>query len=91
MNKITQLAKNLNKILGDGQKKIQPSEYLVINSQRKCLYASKNIKIGVALSNKNMTVKGPAGGILPKYINIVTGKKVKKNIKIDEPITWDSI
>jgi sialic acid synthase SpsE len=91
MNKITQLAKNLNKILGDGQKKIQPSEYLVINSQRKCLYASKNIKKGEALSNKNITIKGPAGGILPKYKSIVTGKKARINIKIDEPITWDSI
>ena len=35
MNKITQLAKNLNKILGDGQKKIQPSEYYVIKFSKK--------------------------------------------------------
>ena len=91
MKKISKLAMNLNEILGDGQKKIQPSEYLVINSQRKCLYANRNIKKGEALSKKNITIKGPAGGILPKYINIILGKKAKSNIKTDEPITWEVI
>jgi len=91
MKKISKLAMNLNEILGDGQKKIQPSEYLVINSQRKCLYADRNIKKGEALSKKNITIKGPAGGILPKYINIILGKKAKTNIKTDEPITWEVI
>ena len=33
-------------ILGDGVKRIQPNEYLTINSQKKSLYANKNIKKG---------------------------------------------
>jgi sialic acid synthase SpsE/protoporphyrinogen oxidase len=91
MKKICQLAINLNKILGDGQKKIQPSEYLVINSQRKCLYAYRDIKKGEMLNKKNITIKGPAGGILPKYLNIVLGRRAKFNIEVDEPITWETI
>ncbi len=91
MKKISQLAENLNKILGDGQKKIQPSEYLVINSQRKCLYANRDIKKGQILSKKNLTIKGPAGGILPKYLNIILGRKAKFDVEADEPITWETI
>ena len=91
MSKISRLAGNLTEIFGDGQKKIQPSEYLVINSQRKCLYASRDIKKGEILNKKNITIKGPAGGILPKYLDIVLGKKTKHSLKSDEPITWDLI
>ena len=58
-------------ILGDGVKKIQPNEYITINSQKKSLYAKTFIKKGEKFSNKNIIVKGPAGGLLPKYINVV--------------------
>jgi sialic acid synthase SpsE len=33
-------------------------------------------------------VKGPAGGILPKYLELIIGKKSSKIIKADFPITW---
>lgn len=91
MEKLVNIANLSNIIIGDGQKKIQPSEYLVINTQRKCLYAKKFIKKGDFLSKKNITIKGPAGGILPKHLSIVEGKRAKENIGIDEPITWELI
>lgn len=84
-------SKNSNEILGSGEKKIQPSEYEVINSQRKSLYAKKNILKGEKFTNSNVTVKGPAGGILPKFLNVIIGKVSKTNIKKDFPITWDII
>ena len=43
------------------------------------------------LNKKNITIKGPAGGILPKYLNIVLGRRAKFNIEVDEPITWETI
>jgi sialic acid synthase SpsE len=33
-------------LLGDGLKKIQPNEYITINSQKKSLFAKKKIKKG---------------------------------------------
>jgi sialic acid synthase SpsE len=81
--------KNLELILGDGIKRILPSEYETINSQRKCLYALKEIKKGTVINKKHLTVKGPGGGILPKYLDILVGKKAKINIEADYPITWD--
>ena len=77
-------------LLGDGIKKIQPNEYLTINSQKKSLYAKKNINKGEKFTKNNITIKGPAGGLLPKYINVIINKKTKNKIHKDEPITWES-
>ena len=77
-------------ILGDGVKKIQPNEYITINSQKKSLYAKKNIKKGEKFTKSNVTIKGPAGGLLPKYIDVIINKKTKRKVQKDEPITWDN-
>jgi len=89
MKKLVELSKNSQNILGDGIKQIQPSEYVVINSQRKSIYAKKNFKKGEKILKKNLTIKGPAGGILPKYLDLIVNKKIQKNVDKDYPITWD--
>ena len=91
MKKLVDFAKSSNSILGDGVKIIQQSEYATINSQRKSLYASKDITTGEKITYNNITVKGPGGGILPKYIDIIINRKTKKKILEDHPITWDDI
>lgn len=78
-------------LLGDGVKKIQPNEYITINSQKKCLYAKSMIKKGQRINRSNLEIKGPSGGILPKYIDIILGKKVNKNIEKEFPIRWEDI
>ena len=85
---IFKIIKMSNKIIGDGKKIIQPSEYEVVNSQRKSIYAKKNIKKGEKFTKNNICVKGPAGGILPKYFELIIGKKSSKIINADFPITW---
>ena len=89
--KLMSLAKNTISILGDGQKTIQPSEYVVINSQRKSIYASKNIKKGDKFTKKNTCIKGPGGGMLPKHYDIVLKRKSKGKIFKDYPIKWEDI
>ena len=88
---LIKIASQSNLILGDGQKRIQPSEYLVINTQRKSLYAAKNLKVGDKLSLNKIIVKGPGGGILPKYISLIENRIIRKPIKKDHPITWENI
>ena len=82
---------NVDMILGDGIKKIQPNEYITINAQKKSLYAKKQIVKGEKFSKNNLSIKGPIAGLKPKYFEIILNKKSKKNIKKDEPITWDHI
>ena len=81
--------KIVTKVLGDGVKKIQPNEYITINSQKKSLYTKKIIKKGEKFSKKNIAVKGPAGGLLPKYINVILNRKSISKIEKDQPITWN--
>lgn len=77
-------------IIGDGIKKIQPNEYITINSQKKSLYAKRNINKNEKFTNLNIDIKGPAGGLLPKYLPVIINKKAKTKILKDEPITWES-
>ena len=91
MKNLVYFAKNRDDILGTGEKKIQPSEYTVVNSQRKSIYAKSNIKKGEVFCQENICIKGPAGGMLPKYLDILIGKKSKDKINKDNPITWENI
>ena len=91
MKKLVHFANGSNSIIGTGQKIIKPSEYEIINSQRKSIYAKKDIKKGEKFTKKNICIKGPAGGIMPKYIDMILGKKASESIKSDFPITWSKI
>ena len=77
--------------MGDGIKRIQPNEYDTINTQRKSLYASCNIEKGQVITKEMIAIKGPGGGLLPKYFDIVIGRTAKEDIEDDYPITWDVI
>tara|TARA_Y100000590_G_C15174349_1_gene808649 strand:+ start:60 stop:569 length:510 start_codon:yes stop_codon:yes gene_type:complete len=78
-------------LLGDGIKKIQPNEYITINSQKKSLYAKRKINKGDLFTKNNICVKGPVFGLMPKYYEIIINKKSLNNIEKDQPITWEDI
>jgi sialic acid synthase SpsE/protoporphyrinogen oxidase len=76
---------------GTGIKKPRAVENISVNLQRKSIFSSKSIKKSQKLSLDNITIKGPGHGLLPKYIDLILGKKVTKNIESDHPITWDDL
>ena len=89
--KISKIRESVKLLLGDGIKKIQPNEYITINSQKKSLYAKKKIKKGEMFTKNNICVKGPVVGLMPKYYEIIINKKSLNNIEKDQPITWEDI
>jgi sialic acid synthase SpsE len=91
MTRLVEISKTINDILGDGIKRVKTSEYDTINLQQKSLYAIQDIKKGQIINKEMLTVKGPSGGILPKYLNIVDGRVALRNILTDYPITWNDI
>ena len=91
MSELVQLSINIPKILGNGIKRIQPGEYYNINLQRKSIYANCDLKVGDVLKYEDIIVKGPGGGILPKYMDIVIGRTIRKNVEKDYPITWEVV
>ena len=91
MSKLVDISKRIPKVIGNGIKKIQPAELLALNTQQKSIYASRDIRIGEKLQSSDFKIKGPGGGILPKYIDIIDGRDVRKEIKKDTAIKWSQI
>ena len=91
MIRLVQLAKIMPKILGDGIKKIQPNEYVTLNAQRRSIYSKCFIKKGEMITKDMIIIKGPGGGLLPRYFDIVIGRSAKENIEEDHPIKWENI
>lgn len=77
-----------------GISKIIPTnDEIKLRSQRhRCIVASCNIRKNSKLDKDNISFKRPLKnkiGIPTKYFRKVTGKRVKKNLKTDDPINWD--
>jgi len=53
---------------------------------RRSLFAAEDIKAGEAFNEENVKSLRPAGGIPPKYMKSILGKKAKKNIAKGEPL-----
>ena len=52
----------------------------------KSIVANKKIIKGTKLTMKNITTKSPGGGLDPYKINSIIGRKVNKNIDVDDII-----
>ena len=88
---LVSISKKIKDVLGSGVKKIMPSEYETINSQRKCLFAACNIKKGEKITREKIVIKGPGGGLLPKYIDVVVNRIAQVDIERDHQINWNQI
>jgi sialic acid synthase SpsE len=43
------------------------------------------------LTEADLIIKGPYGGIAPEYYENVVGRAVKEDIHGDYPITWENL
>ena len=81
--------KNACKCLGSFEKVMLEEEKKV--GRRDGLYASKNLNKGSLIREKDVIIKRPALGIRSRYLKSILGSKVTKEIKRNEPITWDNL
>ena len=91
LTKLVNISKRLPKVLGNGIKQVQPAELMTLNMQQKSIYAAKNLRKGHIIEFSDLVIKGPGGGILPKYMDILIGRKVNLNIKKDTAINWNDL
>ena len=78
--------RNIEKALGDGIKKPSKSEIPNIEIVRKSIIAKKKIKKDEILTEENLTVKRPGGGISPMKWDTIIGTKASKNYNEDDLI-----
>ncbi len=78
--------RNVEEALGDGRKKVMPSEKGNREVARKSIVALIDINTGQEFTAQNITTKRPGNGISPMEWFNVLGKKAKKDFKEDELI-----
>ena len=79
--------RNIEKVLGDGEKKVTVSERANITVARKSIVAACPIKKGELLTEDNITVKRPGTGISPMRWNEVIGTAATKDYSEEEQIS----
>jgi len=81
----------IDEMKGDGKKLPQPSEIIGRKALRKSLTIKNALKAGEILTADNILIRRPEGGIEPKFLNNIIGKKINKNIEEDSLIFWKDI
>ena len=81
--------RNIEKALGDGIKKPNPSEEKIKNIVRKRLVASRNLNAGEIISETDISIKRSNTGLSPEYYNVIVGRKLIKKIEEDEGFTLE--
>jgi N-acetylneuraminate synthase len=56
--------------------------------RRRSLYIAKDMKAGEVLTMENVRAVRPGLGLPPKYLDVVLGKKINKDVKMGSPISW---
>src|SRR3989344_5546618 len=78
-------------ILGSSQKKLLKCEKQYVSVARKSLVTANKVKKGEKFTLKNLTVKRPGNGLLPKRLKEVVGKRATKAIPKDTVLTEEMI
>lgn len=78
--------RNIEIALGDGIKRLTPSEARNKLIARKSLVASRAIKAGEIFTAENLTSKRPESGISPMRWDEFLGKKAQRDFAVDELI-----
>ncbi len=83
--------RNAELALGKKIKDKVKAEEIHYRRGRRSLFVIKDISEGMILSVDNIASLRPGIGLHPKFLRDIIGKKVKKDISKNTPITWDII
>ena len=78
-------------ILGQEKKEIQKEEKSMNKYSRKSLYFVKDFKKGHVLKSDDLQCLRPGTGISPMKINFFIGKKITKNVKKHEKLSFNQL
>ena len=56
---------------------------------RRSLYIARDLKAGEALDASSVRAIRPGLGLAPKFIDMVMGKSVKRDVSRGTPVSWD--
>ena len=91
LKEMVKAIRDTEKALGSGIKRPTKSEEKIKKVARKSIIAKIDIPQGVKITESMLTIKRPGGGIEPKYLRTVTGKRTKNFIRKDSLIKWKMV
>jgi N-acetylneuraminate synthase/N,N'-diacetyllegionaminate synthase len=91
LKQMVQNIRDVEKAMGTGVKEISKKEKEMYEKGRRSIIAAQDISKDTKITRSMLIVKRPGYGIKPKFIDIVVGKKAKKDISEDQWITWEDI
>lgn len=81
----------IDTVLGIGEKTVFECERVSRREARRSLVLARDMKAGETIKNKDIMIKRPGTGISPQNMDIVVGRKVKKDLAEDTILNWDMI
>jgi N-acetylneuraminate synthase len=88
--KMTQAIRNVECAFGTSEKDITSSERQNIFFMRRSIHAARKLKRGEIIEKNCIKITRPFDGLEPWLIEKIIGKKIKTNIKKDDPITMEN-
>ena len=89
MKKLVRDLRRVKVALGDGEKRIYPSEVNPIHKMGKKLVAARDLKAGQVLMREDIAIKSPSDGIPPYELENVIGKTLSKDLLEDENFAFE--
>ncbi len=83
--------KQANRLLGDGEKRVMPSESTTIAVARRSVCAARDLPAGAMLSGDDLICLRPAGGLTPGSESRVLGRRLLVPVSAGQQIMTDMI
>ncbi|NOX63187.1 MAG: N-acetylneuraminate synthase [Chloroflexi bacterium] len=77
--------------LGDGVKRIYPSEETALQKMGKGLVAARDLPAGHVLTYDDVAIKSPNLGLPPYELDRIIGRKLARPLGLDEGIHWEDL
>lgn len=91
LSQIVQAAKEIPLAMGDGVKRVMPCETDVRRAALRSIAAAREIRKGSVLTEDDLRLVAPASGLAPHDLPLVAGRRVKRDLEPDEPITLQDL
>lgn len=88
---LVRTVRNVESALGDGIKRVMPSELKNKSLMQKSLVAKRNIRAGQTISSDDLTCKRPGHGLFPSWFDRVIGRRALVDIPRDQILTLSSL
>jgi len=91
LNQMIMVVRQVEKAMGNGIKSPTEEEEEIKRVVRRSIVARVDIPKGTFITEEMLDIKRPGIGIEPKYLDLIVGRKARRNIKKDYILNWGMV